>query len=172
MSAGSEPDELNGVIDDRATFKALYPMLRRYAAAVAPAEADPDDLVQDALVGVLAGGGFARIAHPEAYLRQAIVNLASNGRRGLARQRRAVGRLASAPDAEAVPEYPSELSALLRLAPLERAVLYLADVERRSFAEIGEILDIRAATARGRASRARRRLRAQLEAGDEANGHA
>lgn len=171
MSAPTEPEDQVVVIDDRTTFEALYPMLRRYAAAIAAAETDPDDLVQDALVRVLSAGGFARIEHPEAYLRRTIVNLASNGRRGLARQRKAVGRLAGARDLDVVPEYPSELSALLRLTPSERAVLYLADVERLSFDEIGKILDIRVATARGRASRARKALRAHLEAGDEANGH-
>jgi RNA polymerase sigma-70 factor (ECF subfamily) len=170
-------DEKAGLSDaladagDRAPFRELYPRLRRYAAVVAPAEVDPDDLVQEALTNLLARGGFDLVDHPEAYLRRSIVNMASNGRRRLGRRRRAVERLSSSIESYVVADYPSELAALLSLDPLDRAVLFLADVEGRSFDEVASLVGIRAETARGRASRARRQLRTQLQADEENHGN-
>jgi DNA-directed RNA polymerase specialized sigma24 family protein len=44
------------MVGDDELFRALYPGLRRFAAAVGPLEVDPDDLVQDALVRCCVGG--------------------------------------------------------------------------------------------------------------------
>ena len=57
---------------DEARFAALYPSLRRFAAVVADAGVDPDDLVQDALVRVVQAGGLGRLEHPVAYFRRGI----------------------------------------------------------------------------------------------------
>jgi hypothetical protein len=57
-----------------------------------------------------------------------MVNLAANERRRFAVGRRALARV-GAGSVSARDVYPSDLSELLRLAPQERAVLYLAEVE-------------------------------------------
>lgn len=147
--------------DDEATFAALYPRLRRLAAVAAPLEVDPDDLVQDALVRVLRRGSLARLDDPGAYLATVIVNLASNSRRGLGRRRRAFVRH-GAGAAEELPAYPSDLADLERLAPGERALLFLVDVEGWGYAEVAPVLGCSEDAARQRASRARRRLRRDL----------
>lgn len=145
---------------ERRDLAQLYGPLRRFAAVVGPPEVDPDDLVQEAFVQALRRGPLQDYDRVGAYLRRAIVNLASNQRRSLSRRRRALGRLARA-EGEA-PHYPSDLAELTRLAPADRAVLYLAEVEGLPYEEIGEALACTTATARARAARARRRLRAAL----------
>jgi DNA-directed RNA polymerase specialized sigma24 family protein len=144
--------------DDEAIARALYPALRRFAAVVSPGDAD--DLVQHALVKVLAKHRLADLDHPLGYLRTAIVRTASNERRDGWRRRRR--ERAVAPFESVVSNYPSDLDDLLRLEPEARAVLFLAEVERLPFAEIALILGCSEDAARARASRARRQLRAEL----------
>jgi len=147
--------------DDRAVFAALYPRLRRLAAVAAPLEVEPDDLVQDALVRVLRRGPLADLDDPGAYLARVVVNLAANHRRGLGRRRRAWARH-GAPPPDELPDYPSDLGDLEALAPQERALLYLVDVEGWPFADAAEAVGCSEAAARQRASRARRQLRLDL----------
>ncbi len=142
---------------DRELIAELYRPLRRFAAVVAPPEVDPDDLVQDALVRTLRRGGLAGLDAPLAYLRRAMLNLASNHRRRLGRGRRAVVVVGAAD--QAAPAYPSDLADLLALPVDARAVLYLTAVEGYTYAEVAEVLGCTEAAARQRASRARRRLR-------------
>lgn len=146
---------------DAELFEAIYPALRRLAVAICPPEHDPDDLVQDATARALRRGALVDLDHPAAYLRRTIVNLASNERRRLGRRRRALGRQ-RAPGAAAV-DYPSDVSVLLQLAPADRAVLWLADVERLDFEEVADLLGCSPNAARARAVRARARLRPLLE---------
>jgi RNA polymerase sigma factor (sigma-70 family) len=142
-------------------FAELYPSLRRFAAVVGPVECDPDDLLQEAVVRVLRHHRLDELDHPGAYLRKTILNLASNERRRFAIRRDALARFAagSQPPADA---YPSDLGDLLRLAPEERAVLYLSEVEGYRFADIGRMLGCSEAAARKRAMRGRRRLYSAL----------
>lgn len=142
-------------------FRRLYPGLRRLAGACAPVGVGPDDLVQEAVARTLRRGPLTDLDHPEAYLRRSIVNLAANGRRTSLRRDRALRRHGVA-DAES-DHYPSDLTELRRLDPLDRAVLYLSEVERRPFDEVAGILGTTEAAARQLASRARRRLRVDLE---------
>lgn len=151
-------------MDDDELFRALYPALRRFAAAVGPIESDPDDLVHDALVRVLRHGPLARLDDPLAYLRRTILNLAADRRRGLGRLRRALGRIERQGSAAAGEQYPSDLHDLLALPPEVRAVLWLADVEGRSFDDIARTLGCSVTAARSRASRGRRDLRVALAA--------
>ena len=146
---------------DEELFAELYPSLRRFAAAVRAAEEDADDLVQEALARALAIAPLSERENPGAYLRTAIVRLASNQRRWLARRRRAFTRAAPAPDANQA-SYPSDLDDLRRLPPRDRAVLYLSLVEGHAYREIGDVLRCSEQAARARASRALRRLRADL----------
>jgi RNA polymerase sigma-70 factor (ECF subfamily) len=154
-------------IEDRALVERLYGPLQRYAAVVAPAGVEGDDLLQEALVRVLRRRKLTDIEHPAAYLKKTIVRLASNQRRSAGARVRALTRWAASEREEGLDRYPSDLVDLMELAPAERAVLYLAEVEGYHFDEIGELLGCSPAAARKRASRGRARLRAAvtMEAG-------
>jgi RNA polymerase sigma-70 factor (ECF subfamily) len=149
------------VVDDDALFETIYPALRRFAAVTGPSEVDPDDLVQEAVARTLRKHTLSELDDAGAYLRRTIVNLASNHRRGLARWRAALPRLAR--DDGSAPEYSSDLGDLMRLPPETRALLYLVEVDGQSYAEAGAALGLSEEAARARASRARRRLRLDLE---------
>ena len=149
-------------------FADLYGPLRRFAAVVGPIEMDPDDLLQEAVAQVLRRRRLTDLDEPGAYLRKAMVNLASNYRRSFARERRALSRLE--PSVEPLSDvYPSDLNELLGLPPRERAVLFLSEVEGYRYADIGNLLGCSEAAARKRAMRARRHLYAQV-LGEVADG--
>ena len=139
------------------TIAGLYPGLHRFACVVAPLEVEPDDLVQEAFARALRVGP---VDDPGAYLRRAIVHLAANHRRGLGRLRKALPRMATVGAGPQI--YPSDLDDLQSLAPEDRAVLYLVHVEQQPYAEAAAALGCTEEAARTRASRARRRLRAEL----------
>ena len=146
--------------DECRLIRELYPSLRRFAAVVRPPEVEPDDLLQEALYQALRRGPLTDLVNPTAYLRRVMANLAANHRRLLGRGRLALLRYG--PGQPVVPEYPSDVSELLRLAPRSRAALYLRAVEGRSFPEIAECLGCSEAAARAVEGRARRKLRAVL----------
>ena len=150
---------------DEQRFVEAYPAVRRMAAVAAGSDIDPDDLVQEALARTLAHGDLDRIDDLTAYLRRAVVNLAANERRHLGRRRRALRRLAAddqiGPGADQA--MPSDLADLSRVRPKDRAALYLAVVEGRSYREVGEELGCSESAARSRVSRALRRLRIELD---------
>lgn len=158
-------DEPAQALSDAALFEGLYPSLRRLAVAVCPPEHDPDDLVQEATARALRRGPLHRLDDPGAYLRRAIVNLASNERRSLGRRRAALRRTTLPAEGEAG-EYPSDVALLLALPPADRAVVWLADVERLPFDQVAAALGCTPDAARARASRARARLRPLLEEDD------
>ncbi|MBS1838337.1 MAG: sigma-70 region 4 domain-containing protein [Actinobacteria bacterium] len=56
---------------------------------------------------------------------------------------------------------------LAELPPIDRSILYLIDVEGISATDVATMLNMRASTVRGRASRSRRRLRKLLHGGGE-----
>jgi DNA-directed RNA polymerase specialized sigma24 family protein len=150
---------------DDALFAELYPGLRRFAAAVAADDLDPDDLLQEAVARTLRGGPIHRLDAPGAYLRTAMVHLAANHDRSKGRERRAHQRAAAGIEPDRAEAYPSDLGELGRLRSDDRAVLYLADVERLPLPEVARILGTNAPAARARASRARRRLATALQQG-------
>ena len=137
----------------------LYPSLRRFAAVVSPWDLDPDDVLHGALVAVLRGRRLHVADDPGAYARRAIVNHVRSEVRRRGAMRRAVVRLRGSAVAGVDPVYPSDLAVLLGLRPLERAVLFLHDIEGFSFGEVAEMVGVAVGTARVMASRARRRLR-------------
>lgn len=147
-------------ISDRETFASLYPTLRRFAAVVADLDIDPDDLVQDALASTLRRHELHELDQPLAYLKRAIVHAASNHRRRAGRFRRLLPNLAS--DPEVTDTYPSDLASLDVLSPIDRAVVFLADVEGETFTRVADELGITEAAARKRASRGRAQLRKAL----------
>lgn len=152
-------------------FAALYPGLRRFAAVTASIDIDPDDLVQEAVVRTLRHRKLASLDNPGAYLRRAIVAVASNRRRSLGRRRAAMARLAGEDHVE-VPAYPSDVADLMRLSPRDRAALYLRDVEGAPYSEVAAAIGVTEASARMTVSRARRRLRTTFHEGraTEENG--
>lgn len=153
--------------DDAETFRALYPTLRRLAAVAAPSDLDPDDLLQEALTRVLARGGLDDVDHPLAYLRRTIVHLASNHNRSRGRERRALDRVAADDriSSGGRPEsYPSDLTELDLLDPVDRTAVYLADVERLPVADVAEAIGAGTVATRARLSRARRKVRVALTA--------
>lgn len=152
-----------------ATFEEMYPALRRFAAVVADLDMDPDDLVQDALASTLRRYSFDELDQPLAYLKRAIVHSAANKRRRAGRLRALLPRLGG--DASQADVYPSDLALLDELAPLDRAVIFLADVEGESHERIAAELGLTPAAVRKRASRARKQLRAVLHPQVSAIGH-
>lgn len=148
------------VQSDYARFEALYPMLRKFAAVVADLDMDPDDLVQDALATTLARHELHELDQPAAYLKRAIVNSASNKRRRSGRWRGLLPKLTA--DDSTLDHYPSDLSILDELDPLDRAVVYLADVDQLPHDLIAAELALTPAAVRKRASRARAQLRQSL----------
>ena len=151
---------------DAEVVRGLYAELRRFAAVVAPWDLDPDDVLHGALVRVLRTRRLRTLDDPGAYLRRAIVNHVRSELRRLRTRRLTLNRLrASTSEPTAVP-YPSDIAELMRLRPVQRAVLFLHDVEGFSFEEVADMMGISAGNARVTASRARRRLRSELFEGD------
>jgi DNA-directed RNA polymerase specialized sigma24 family protein len=137
----AEPTQTDSkpVPTDDELFRPLYPSLRRFAAVVAPLDTEPEDLLHDALVATLRRRRLADLDNPAAYLRRVIVNLSHNHRRRAGVRGRALRLLAASPPV-ATEDYPSDLSQLDWLSPLQRAVLYLSEVEGYRFAEIAEMV--------------------------------
>jgi RNA polymerase sigma-70 factor (ECF subfamily) len=148
--------------DDSSLFRSLYPSLRQFAAVTGSVDVDADDLVQEAVARTLRSHRLVDLDDAGAYLRRAIVNLAANRRRSMARWRRAIARLDRIEEGQRA-AYPTDLADLLRLEPEARALLFMVEVEGHSYAEASSVLGISEEAARTRAARARRRLRADLE---------
>lgn len=146
---------------DRTLVEELYPSLRRFAAMVTAWDVDPDDVLQEALVRVLAHRSLSSLDHPAAYLRRAITNLVLDEQRRLRTQARAMVTIGVADPA--TDTYPSDLDGLRELSPHWRAAVFMAEVEGFSYAEIGSALGCSEVAARMAAMRARRRLRNSLE---------
>jgi RNA polymerase sigma factor (sigma-70 family) len=142
-------------------FASIYPRLRRLAAVAGDLDCDPDDLVQDALVGYLRRfDGTDGAEDPEAYLRTMVVGLAKNHRRSQGRRRR---REALGAPTERFQSCDVELSGLLDgVAPIDRALLEAVDIEGEPISVAAKELGMSAVAARARLSRARRTLRNQL----------
>ena len=145
-------------------IEALYASLRRFAAVVAPADLEPDDLLQEALVSVLRRHSLSDLDYPAAYVRKTILNAARAHNRSRGRWRTAMTTSAAPATGSTSPGYPSDLHELLRLPPRERAALYLHEVEGYRFLEIGHMLGCSEGAAKKASSRGRRRLSAALRA--------
>ncbi len=116
----------------------MYPRLRRFAAACSSPAVDPDDLVQEALARTLSVHALDELREPEAYLRSAIMNLVRTGARRVRHRAESIEREQFTTDG-----YPSDMHSLLAgLAPEERAVMFLVEVESFTYAEAGRQLRI------------------------------
>ncbi len=161
MSKWERQESLESRVSDFEIFADLYPKLRRFAAVVADLDMEPDDLVQDALAATLRRHDLSELEQPAAYLKRAIVNSVSNHRRRSSTFRRLLPKLASSPASS--DHYPSDLAILDELAPLDRAVIFLADVEGQPHALIAQELGLTPSAVRKRAHRARKQLRRILQ---------
>lgn len=142
-------------------LRELYSPLRRFAAVIGRWDVDPDDLVQDAYARVLRADP-SRIDDLGRYLRRTIANLATD-------QRRADARAAAVHRVTVVAEttddaYPSDLADLMQVEPRVRALLFLVDVEGSPISDAADAVGMSSASARMALMRARRRLRAELNA--------
>lgn len=126
-------DGVEGVLTD------LYPSLLCFAAVVRSAANEPSDLVQEAVLRTLRLHPDLDLDDPGAYLRRAILSVATNRSKAAARRRLITHRLASEIAAPAA-SFPSDLEDLLRLAPQTRALLFLTIVEGHTHAEAAAIV--------------------------------
>src|SRR5438105_13718479 len=110
-------------VTDASLFATLYPSLRAFAAVTGSVDVEPDDLVQEAGARTLRHHALVDLDDAGAYLRRAIVTIAANHQRGMARWRRALSRAGRDSEGRGA-EYASDLADLLRVAPGARAVLY------------------------------------------------
>jgi RNA polymerase sigma-70 factor (ECF subfamily) len=143
--------------DDVEFIESSYDELRRFAAVVAPWDVDPDDVLHSTLVRVLRKRRLGSLNDPLAYLRRSIVNHINSELRRRGTSRSVLQRLGGS-DVDA-DHYPSDLADLLRLSPVDRAILFLHDVEGFAFEEVADFVGMNAGRVRMRASRARSRLR-------------
>jgi RNA polymerase sigma-70 factor (ECF subfamily) len=149
-------------VTDASLFASLYPSLRSFAAVTGSVDIEPDDLVQEAVARTLRNHRLVDLDDAGAYLRRAIVNLAANRRRSMLRFRAAFSRLDRVDEAQAA-HYASDIGDLLRLEPDARALLFMVEVEGRTYADAATVLGVTEEAARTRAARARRKLRAEIE---------
>jgi RNA polymerase sigma factor (sigma-70 family) len=147
--------------DERQAFVELY--LRRYDAIVRLAflltgsNETAQDLVHDAFVRVHRAG--ARVEHPDAYLRTAVVNACNSHHR-----RAAVSRRFRAEPAPPVELEADELSdALARLTPRQRAAIVLRYWNDCTEADIAATLGCRTSTVAGLLQRGLASLREVIE---------
>lgn len=148
----------------------VIPALRRYARALVRNHATADDLVQDCLERAVRHWGQRRGDDPRPWLFTILHNLAISQSRRARRHGQHV-TIDDVPEHEigqsAVQEhkrlYQDVLEKLARLPDDQRSVLLLVAVEDLSYAEVAKVLGIPLGTVMSRLSRARDRLREEIE---------
>ncbi len=147
-------------------FAAEYEPLLRFAYFVTGDREAARDVVQDAYVRIHRAGGRVEDAGFPAYARRTVANLARSRFRRLGAERRAVVRVASAPQRTVDPPSPEHRdevwAAILTLSPQQRAVVALRYYEHLSEREIAATLGVSPGTVKKQLSRALDRCRAQL----------
>ncbi|MBC7150229.1 MAG: RNA polymerase sigma factor [Rhizobium sp.] len=145
---------------------ALLPQLRRYSRSLARSEAEGDDLLQDCVEKALTNRRHWRGVNLKAWTYAIMTNLYRNRYRRNARHPAvSIDEAAGLPAAEihSDPLERDRLVAALNSLPEEnRAVLMLVTVEGYGYQEVADMLDLPIGTVMSRLSRARQRLRDQL----------
>lgn len=153
-------------------------VLLRVARTLTGGWADAEDLVQDTLIRAYRALGSFDGAHPRAWLLTILRNTNINSHRrqrpdllddgdSLERHTPAFGASATPSPEQAVTdrELGEDLhSAVAALNPKFSTVLLLVDVDELSYAEVADVLGIAVGTVTSRLSRARKRLRSDLNA--------
>jgi RNA polymerase sigma-70 factor (ECF subfamily) len=148
-------------MNDNGILAEIYEGLRRFAGAVSSLPADPDDLVQEAVLRTLRRGPLSDLHEPATYLRRVILNLARSEHRNSMSRARLL--LRARPLTTHVDTYPSDFTDLSALTPEQRAVLFLRFVENQPAAAIATTLSMSEPAVRARMSRAMKALRLDLE---------
>lgn len=156
----------------------LIPALRRYARALVRGRAAADDLVQDCLERAVRRWYQHRDGEVRAWLFAILHNLAVDQFRKVAARGRHVAIDETSEDdfGEAATQehrlmYQDVLNKLARLPEEQQAVLLLVAVEDLSYADAAKVLNIPVGTVMSRLSRARERLRQEIEGVTEAPGN-
>lgn len=149
---------------DRDALLRIVPRLRAYALALCGNRAEADDLVQEAVLRLLAAAAVPRGDGLMAFAFTTLRNVRISAlRRGQA-ERRAIGAVLMMADTEAAPQPDSTLAAdamitlLQRLAPALREAVILVGAHGLTHAEAGAICGVAEGTMKARVSRARARL--------------
>jgi RNA polymerase sigma-70 factor (ECF subfamily) len=146
-------------------YRAQHRALAAYAAALTRSRDEAEDLVHEALVGMLAVHGS--IQNPEAYAYRAIRNRAFDRMRrvpqrevsGFEAGRSIDGQVSAFPDAS---DQSALQDALASLAPVSAEVVVLHARSGLSFPQIAVVLDEPVGTVSARYSRALAEMRAYL----------
>jgi RNA polymerase sigma-70 factor (ECF subfamily) len=148
----------------------LIPALRRYARALVRNRATADDLVQDCLERAVSRWHQRGDGNIRAWLFAILHNLAVDQFRKLASRGKHVtideaseGHFGEAASQEHRLMYRDVLNKLAKLPEEQRSVLLLVAVEDLSYADAAEVLGVRIGTVMSRLSRARERLRQEIE---------
>jgi RNA polymerase sigma-70 factor (ECF subfamily) len=148
----------------------LIPALRRYARSLMWDRAAADDLVQDCLERAVGRWHQRRDGNVRAWLFSILHNLAVDQFRQSGSRGRHVGLDETAGGDFGVSGaqehgllYRDVLSRVAKLPEDQRTVLLLVAVEDLSYAEAARVLDIPVGTVMSRLSRARERLRQDIE---------
>lgn len=146
----------------------LHHLARRFG------NCDPDDLVQETLARAFAARHRYRPgSNGRAWLCRILHNLAVSAERRRARDERMRLRVVAgelepvAPEPSPACDEAALRAALGRLAPPERRILELADIDELSYREIARALDCPLGTVMSRLHRARRRLRQAVASSTE-----
>ena len=156
---------------DEAAIVACIPSLRRYARGLAGDADRADDLVQDTLERAWRSFSmWQQRGEVRAWLFGILHNRFVDRLRAQgARPESSVGDDLPHPPARPTQDDRLELRdlerALQRLAPEQREVLLLVGVEDMGYAEIARVVDVPIGTVMSRLSRARARLRIELQGG-------
>lgn len=136
----------------------------RFAASLVGPDA-AEDVVSDVVVAALRRGGLSDLDHPEAYLMKAVLNAARSRGRCLARETRAMAKIASMPvEDPIVAAEPSELTqVVLRLPARRRAAVYLVYWEDLEPQQAAELLGVRPATLRRYLFLARQKIQRYID---------
>ncbi|WP_208247761.1 RNA polymerase sigma factor (plasmid) [Rhizobium sp. T1470] len=148
----------------------MIPALRRYARSLCGDVETADDVVQDCLEKVVANWNLRRADNARSWVFSILHNLAVNKLRRRSRWGRSV-QLTELPESEQSQEasqdetlFSKEVLAALEVLPEDhRSILLLISVEGLTYSEAAEVLSVPIGTVMSRLSRAREKLRAQLE---------
>jgi RNA polymerase sigma factor (sigma-70 family) len=163
-TAEESPDDgadLSAPVAASVDVNALYAQLLPLARVVAPRDVDGADVLQEAFARTLVRHpDFAGLRDPRAYLSQAVVNVARSWGKRWTRDH---SRARVAEPAVSSPA-TGDVSAILdRLAPRQRACMFLRFVEDLSVQQTAELLGCTPGTVKSQTSKALTKLRIQLD---------
>lgn len=151
--------------DFEAMFRDLFPRLVSLGALMTGRRDVAHDLAQETLLRAhRRWDEVSTYDSPAAWCRRVMVNLVIDHQRSVASERRALERLASAPDVDAAAPALADWSRLVADLPeRQREVVTLYYADDRSVDEIAGLLDVSAGTVKTTLFKARRSLARHLD---------